>query len=424
MKILNTSGASTVLLSLLCALSSCEKSNTIDQTIDPGDPVEISTEIYQKEVIDSANRFAFDLFKPVIEASEGVENIMISPFSISSALSMTLNGAAGETYDAMVKALRLDGKTVDQINETYLKLMSEMVGVDERVVLEIANSVWVEKNLQVKQTFMNGVQNWYKAEAGSFDATDQNAASVVNDWIAEKTHDKITNMLDKFDDGVAMLLINAIYFNGMWRYRFNTADTRNEPFYLTPATPKEVPMMHQNENLKAVKSEGFTLVDLPYGQGNYSMLIALPDEKMTATDITGSLTSDQWHAWLEQLGYNTHEVELSMPKFKYGYKRLLNSDLINLGMGVAFSDWADFSNICDTPLKISRVIHQSFIETGEEGTEAAAATIVEMVNTSAGPGSEPLVMKIDINRPFLFFIHENSTGTIIFMGRVGDPTIN
>jgi serpin B len=126
---------------------------------------------------------------------------------------------------------------------------------------------------------------------------------------------------------------------------------------------------------------------------------------------------------MEKLNINTHEVVLSIPKFKFGYKRLLNNDLIDLGMGNAFSDWADFSKISDQPLQISKVIHQSFIETGEEGTEAAAATIVEMVNTSAGPGSEPEVLKIDINRPFLFFIHENSTGTIMFMGKVGDPAV-
>jgi len=123
------------------------------------------------------------------------------------------------------------------------------------------------------------------------------------------------------------------------------------------------------------------------------------------------------------LANNTHKVELSMPKFKYGYKRLLNTDLTDLGMGIAFSDWATFSNISDQGLQISRVIHQSFIETNEEGTEAAAATIVEIRCTSAGPGAEPSAWKVDIDRPFLYFIHETSTGTILFMGRVNDPTI-
>ncbi len=120
---------------------------------------------------------------------------------------------------------------------------------------------------------------------------------------------------------------------------------------------------------------------------------------------------------------NTHKVELSMPRFKYNYKRLLNEDLKGLGMGIAFSDWADFGNISDQQLQISRVIHQSFIETNEEGTEAAAATIVEIRFTTAGPDPEPIVWKIDLDRPFLYFIHETSTGTILFMGKVGDPTV-
>ncbi len=401
----------------LFLIQSCKKN---DSNLDPGNPVTISTEAYQKEVIDSANRFAFDLFNPILANAKGTENIMISPFSITSALSMTLNGAAGETLDAMKKALRFDGKTVGQINETYLKLVSEMIGVDERVVVEIANSVWVEKNHEVKQQFITDLQNWYKAEERSFDASDPNAVKMVNDWIAGKTHDKIMNMLDGFDAGVAMLLINAVYFNGKWRYQFDKANTIDEPFYLAPSASTNVPMMHQEENLKAIKDAGLTLVDLPYGQGNFSMLVVLPDEDKTIEDITGNLTPANWENWMEQLENNTHKVDLSMPKFKYGYKRLLNSDLISLGMGIAFSDGADFSNMSDGGLKIGTVLHQSFIETSEEGTEAAAATIVEMVDTSAGPGSD--VWNIDVNRPFLYFIHETSTGTILFMGRVGDPS--
>ena len=134
MKNINTSGVPTVFLSLLLALYSCEKNSNKDQPIDPGDPVTIPIEIHQKEVIDSANKFAFDLFQPILADAKGDENIMISPFSITSALSMTLNGASGTTFEAMKKALRLDGKTLEQINDTYLKLMTEMVPVDERVV--------------------------------------------------------------------------------------------------------------------------------------------------------------------------------------------------------------------------------------------------------------------------------------------------
>ena len=282
MKNINTSGVPTAFLSLLLALSSCEKNSNKEQLIDPGDPINIPIEVYQKEVIDSANKFAFDLFKPILSGAGEQENIMISPFSITSALSMTLNGASGVTFEAMKKTLRLDGKTLEQINNTYLKLMTEMVQVDERVVLEIANSVWVEKRLAVKQKFMTDVQNWYKAEARGIDVTDPEAVNIVNGWIEEKTHDKITDMLAYLDPDLAMLLINAVYFNGKWRYQFDKADTKEEPFYVTPTAPKTVAMMHQEENLKAVKDNNLTIVDFPYGQGNYSMLIVLPDAGISA----------------------------------------------------------------------------------------------------------------------------------------------
>lgn len=181
-------------------------------------------------------------------------------------------------------------------------------------------------------------------------------------------------------------------------------------------------MMHQEENLRAAKYNSLTLVDIPYGQGNYSMLVVLPDADVPTSDVAKTLSPSQWNEWMALLtNSNTHKVELSMPKFKYKFKRLLNNDLINLGMGVAFSDWADFSKISDRELQISRVIHQSFIETNEEGTEAAAATIVEIsLNTAE---IEPSAWKVDIDHPFLYFIHETSTGTILFMGRVNDPTI-
>ncbi len=424
MRNLFKSGLLVTILSSLVIVHSCEKSNTNDQPIDPGNPVNISTEIYQKEVIDSANKFAFDLFAPILAEAKGLNNIMISPFSISSALSMTLNGAHGETFEAMKKALRMEGKTLEQINDTYLKLMTEMVPVDERVVLEIANSVWVEKRLDVKQQFITNVQNWYKAESRGIDVTNPDAVKIVNDWIAEKTHDKITDMLDYLDPDLAMLLINAIYFNGKWRNQFDKADTKEEPFYVTPSTPKIVPMMHQEENLKAAKDNNLTIVDIPYGQGNYSMLVVLPDADITTSDVAETLSPSLWKEWMDLLANNnTHKVELSMPRFKYEYKRELKKDLTDLGMGIAFSDWADVNNISDQELQISRVIHQSFIETNEEGTEAAAATIVEIRFTSAGPGTEPLVWIVDIDRPFLYFIHEISTGTILFMGSVSDPAI-
>jgi len=406
-------------LSSSVILISCEKSVTNVESNDPGELKNITTEVYQKELIDSANRFAFILFKPILADAKGSENIMISPFSISSALSMTLNGSANETLEAMRKALRLEGKTIDQINSTYLKLMTEMVPIDKRVVVEIANSVWVEKKLVVKQPFITDLKKWYIAEARDIDVTDPKAVDIVNGWIAEKTHDKITNMLDRLDPGLAMLLINAVYFNGKWRYQFDKKETRDEPFYAS--VPKTVPMMHIEENLKVIKKNNLTIAEIPYGQGNYNMIVVLPDENVTSSEVVEFLTPSNWQEWMALLVENTHKVELSMPRFKYMYKRNLNDDLINLGMEIAFTGNADFSKISDQHLMISRVLHQTFIETNEEGTEAAVATVVEMVYGSANPSS---IEKVTLDHPFIYFIRESTTGTIIFMGRVGDPTIN
>jgi serine protease inhibitor len=411
----------TVITGFLILITSCEQHNdVIDQSPDPGEPVYIPLETYQKGVIDSANNFAFDLFKTILNDSKSMENIIISPFSVSCALSMTLNGARGETYEAMIKTLRVEDKTLEQINNTYLKLLNEMVMVDESVELEIFNSVWLEKRLVPKQEFIDDLLKWYKTEVLNIDIDDPEALNKVNAWIADKTQDKITDMLDYLNPLLAMLLINAVYFNGMWTYQFDIANTEQESFYIDSLTPVTVQMMHQTAGFKALKDKNVTITDIPYGRGNYSMLVVLPGEDINISDVSDSLTSLRWNNWMNLLaGATTHNIELSMPRFKYSYKRLLNDDLEFLGMEKAFDVSSDFSNInTGEKIYLSRVIHQSFIESGEEGTEAAAATVVEFIFKSGGP---PPINKVEINRPFLYFIHENSTGTILFMGRVCNP---
>jgi serine protease inhibitor len=395
-------------------LTSCQK--TKDDSL-PGDPVTIDLTLKQKEVVDSANKFAFDLFVPIVTEKKGAENIMISPFSITSALSMALNGAAGETFDAMKHALRYDEETIEEINETYLKLMQEMIPVDKRVTVEIANSMWIEKHLTVKQSYIDALATWYLAEGKNIDVTDPDAVDIVNSWIEEKTHDKIQDMLDHLSPDLAMLLINAIYFNGKWRYQFDEAETEDKPFYVSPDAPVEVPIMYQKENFAVAKTDDATLVELPYGQGNYSMVVLLPDEGVTLSEAAATLNSADWAEWMQNLSLGVKEVELSLPRFKYEYKRELKDDLTALGMGIAFGPSADFSNISDQGIMISRVLHQTFIETDEEGTEAAAATVVIFVD------SMPVTRVINVNRPFLYFIRETTTGIIVFMGQVVDPSV-
>jgi serpin B len=385
----------------------------------PTDPVEIELTLKQRDVVASANRFAFDLFKPVVAGEGTGTNIMISPFSITSALSMTLNGAAGETFNVVRSTLRYDGQSLEEINGTYRRLATEMVPVDERVVMEIANSVWAENNFQVKKEFINALKEWYLAEARNFDVADPGSVDLINGWIEEKTHDRIQNMLSSLDRDLVMLIINAVYFNGKWKHQFDSKKTAERPFYLTPGNPVQVPVMYQKQKFAMSRPEKMTLVELPYGQGNYSMVVALPDEGIAPAEIVTGLDAGKWEEWMESLSYGPTEVELYMPKFRYEYKRKLNDDLISLGMGPAFAPGvADFSRISDEEIFISFVLHQTFIENKEEGTEAAAATVIGFTRTSLPP--EPEV--IDINRPFLYFIRETATGTIVFMGLVADPS--
>ena len=215
-----------------------------------------------------------------------------------------------------------------------------------------------------------------------------------------------------------MLLINAIYFNGKWKYQFDKDKTTAEAFYVTPSAPKSVPMMHLDEKLRMTETENSKIVEIPYGQGNYSMVVVLPNEGTSAEDVANSLTPGIWESWMESLEVNTVQVELSMPVFKYKYKRTLNDDLIKLGMGIAFSDVADFSNISDQALQISRVLHETFIEVNEEGTEAAAATVVEIRFTSM-----PVTNIVTLDRPFLILSGRLQQVPYYLWARL-DPTLN
>ena len=396
-------------------MTSCEKKPA--QAL-PEAPVEIELTLKQKEVVASANRFAFDLFRPVVAGEAAGTNIMISPFSVSSALSMTLNGAANGTFDAVKSALRYDGMSLEEINDTYRKLVTEMIPVDERVVMEVANSVWAENQFPVRKEFIAALEDWYMAEANNFDVRDPRSVDIINGWIEEKTHDRIQKMIAQLEPDLAMLLINAVYFNGKWKHQFDIKNTADRAFYVTPGNPADVPMMYQKQKFAVAAVEKAKLVELPYGQGNYSMVVALPDEGISASEIAAGLDSEKWERWMVSLSYGETEVELFMPKFRYEYKRKMNDDLISLGMGPAFDpSAADFSRISDVEVFISFVLHQTFIENKEEGTEAAAATVVGFTRTSLPPEPE----KININRPFLYFIRETTTGTIVFMGLVADP---
>lgn len=401
---------------LLIPFSSCEKNSSDNM---PDEPVTIELNAIQKELVDSDNTFGFDIFKCVMQKKNDVENVMISPLSISYALSMTLNGANGATRDSMMKALRYYNITIEDINNSYKDLTEKLMNVDKQVLMEIANSVWIEEKLRVKQAFMDDLKEYFDSEAYDFSATDPDIVDIINKWIEDNTHGKIKEMIDELPPDIAMLLINAIYFNGKWKYEFDKENTRDMPFYPEAGPEVEVPMMNQEITAGINATENFLIVELPYGQGNYVMDIILPNDGYTTSDIIPVLNSDDWNNWIEEL-YQVN-INLYMPRFKYEFKTELRDVLNAMGMGIAFTPFAaDFSNISEQNLFISKVLHQTFIETNEEGTEAAAATVVMIEFTSVGPGG-PLEIKID--KPFIYFIRETSTNSIVFMGKTGNPSL-
>jgi len=394
---------------MLIPNSGCEKQDIEDL---PEDPVQIVLSESEQALSESSNQFSFDIFRLLVEGETEAENIMISPLSISYALSMTLNGANGETREDMMEALRYNNITLEEINNSYKTLSNKITEIDKRVILNIANSVWVEERLEVKQAFINALVEYFNAEGHQFNISDPGIVDEVNQWISDHTNGLIEDMISEIPDNVVMMLINAIYFNGKWKYQFDEDITTKQTFTLEGGSKVDVDMMSKETSVKIKYTEDLLIAELPYGQGNFVMDVILPAEGKTTDDILPLLSAENWTGWTESM--TESEIQLYMPRFKYGYKKELSNILKDMGMDIAFSGNADFSNIADESLAISAVLHQTFIDNSEEGTEAAAATVVIIELTSAPP-------EIRLDRPFYYIIRETTTDTIIFMGLTGNP---
>jgi serpin B len=399
------------ILSLLIT-GGCSKNESPDFPDTP-QPVELNP--VQLKIVEADNSFAIEILKKVIAAEQEAENIMISPLSISYALTMTANGASGETADSMLSVLQLSNLAIEDINNSYMELTDKLSNLDKRVTLNLANSVWVEQRLNPKSSFMTTLENYYSAEAREFSVNDPGIVAVINGWISDATNNTINHVLDEISQETVMLLINAIYFNGKWKYSFNPDETRSMPFYRSNGTNVQADMMTQTVTIPVAVFADYTIAELPYGQGNFVMDVILPSEDKMIGDITSVMDNNFLNEALAAM--NPAEIDLFMPRFTYEFKTGLNDILGKMGMGIAFDPArADFSNISDDNLYIDKAIHQSFIKNNEEGTEASAVTVITIGVTSIG---ETRVLKLD--RPFVYFIRESESNTILFAGITGNP---
>jgi len=319
------------------------------------------TETEQK-LVESSNRFGFKLLSEVVGQSDG-GNVFISPLSVSLALGMTYNGTAGTTEEGMRATLEFGDLTREEINQGYRDLIEMLCNLDPKVQMEIANSIWYRQGFDVLQSFVDTMTTFFDALVTAVDFSDPGTKDVINEWVAEKTHDKIKEIIKETYADMVMILINAIYFKGTWTYEFDPEDTSDGTFH-APDGDKTVKMMHMHGELSYQENADFQAVDLPYGHELFSMTVFLPKGDKSVDDLVAMLTDENWAAWMG--GFNVE------------------------------------------------VKHKTYVKVNEEGTEAAAGTSVTIVDTAAGP-----FMSVD--RPFLFVIHDKNSKAMMFMGKIVDP---
>ncbi len=374
-------------------------------------------------IIEAGNNFSFELYRNIYNSEKEDKNIMVSPLSVSLALAMTYNGADGETKEAMEKTLKVYGLTPEEINNTYYQLLRTLKSLDPKVLLEIANAIFYRNDFQVEKDFIAVNKKYYDAEVSPLDFASEQATETINGWVADKTHDKIENIIEQITPDQVMFLLNAIYFKGMWQKEFNEKSTQELTFYPEKGESFNTEMMQRLDTLPYTKNDLFSAIELSYGKGSYNMYVFLPGDEKTVKDITNELNEKNWKNWLESFTI-TKNVDIKLPRFKYEYEITLNDVLSQMGMGIAFSgSKADFSGISKKDnLFIDYVKHKSFIEVNEEGTEAAAVTVVAIARTSLAP--RPQKIPFIVNKPFMYAITEKSTGAILFMGTVNNPQKN
>ncbi|MFW3145558.1 MAG: serpin family protein [Thermoplasmatota archaeon] len=370
-----------------------------------------------EDIISANNQFGMDILQKLYSGEEG--NVFISPYSIFTALSMTYEGAEGTTEEEMKEVMHLPDNDAERLG-SFAKVQNDINKGSDQYELSTANTIWPRMDLQMKDRFLNTIRSYYYGNVTELDyAADPEAArETINTWVEERTHDRIQDLIppDVLDALTYMVLTNAIYFKGEWVYEFNEDDTTEKTFQ-TPDGQVTVDMMslkvEEEDTLPYYEDDDLQALELPYKGDELSMILVLPRDG----DMDG-LISDLDAEKFQNIRSGLQDMEgtVWLPKFKLETKYELVPTMKELGMNAPFGD-ADFSGISDQGAPyISNIIHQTFIEVDEKGTEAAAATAVVMRELSAEG------FYFNANQPFLFMIQQKGTGNILFTGIIRDPT--
>ncbi|MDR3140703.1 MAG: serpin family protein [Tannerellaceae bacterium] len=413
-----------ILLSALLGLFACQDDPEITGTNpNPNAPVPPAVERKNIEltkaewqIVERNNLFAFDLLRTVSK-NEEKENILISPLSVSLALAMLNNGANGLTHEEIQSVLGYGDITRDEMNGYFQKMLEAMQEIDPLTTFKSANSIWIEQQFPVLAPFTEVNKDYYGAEIRNEDFANPATVGLINNWCSDNTEGKIPEIIDKISPDAVMFLINALYFKGEWASPFDKSKTKNEFFHNQNGSAPLIPTMNKTLDVSCYKAEDFTLAEFPYGNKAFSMIFLLPDKGVSLSSIVEKMDAQTWQQSLWGMG--NVEIPVKIPRFKINYERLLNKDLKEMGIQSMFSSLsADFTLVHPTaPLFVSLVKQKTFAEVNEEGTEAAAVTIIGMDATASGP-PRPDIKEFYIDRPFLYFIKELSTGTIFFIGEM------
>ena len=373
-----------------------------------------------QSLVEGNTAFALDLYGQ-LKGEPG--NLFFSPYSISTALAMTYAGARGETEKQMGKVLHFS-EDQRSVHAAFGQLQRQLgdAGKAKGIELSVANALWGQKGHPFLPAFVQLALAEYQANLNQadFKADADAVRERINQWVAQRTKDRIKDILppSSVNEATRLVLANAIYFKGAWAKPFRKTDTSSQPFHLTSARQAEAQLMYHRDNVRYMENAIFQAVELPYSGGGLSMVVLLPRQIDGCGQLENGLTPALLADALKQM--KQQKVDLFLPRFKLESNFLLNGALIRLGMPNAFAG-ADFSGMDGLKdFLISAVFHKAWGEVNEEGTEAAAATVVAMVGSAAPrPQAPPPVFRAD--HPFIFFIRDTHSGSLLFVGRLADP---
>lgn len=372
------------------------------------------------------NRFALDIYRQLNSSAKPGSNLLVSPFSISTALAMTYAGARGNTAQQMASVLGFSLPD-DRVHSAFGELMRDLDVDREGYDLNVANRLFGQSGYPFKSPFLETTGRDYGAplESLNFAADPESARQHINGWVEDQTNDKIKDLLPSgsITEETRLVLTNAVYFNGAWKYKFDEQFTKEETFYPAPGKQSLVSMMLQQEKLPYAESSDFQMLELPYAGDDLSMVVILPRERDGLAALEASLTNERLDSALADL--RERQINVFLPKFTFDASFKLSDTLKDMGMTDVFDESAaDLTGIAESPwekLVVKEVLHKAFIDVNEEGTEAAAATAVVVVAVSScvcAP-QEPKTFRAD--HPFLFALRDRHSGSLLFMGRVMNP---